>query len=202
MGRGFIVGREHSSTQIDLLILKQDKPTLFRDGDLAIVTPEAPGAIAEVKTSLEGPRAWYEAAKKLATHGGVCKKIGKNEPWLGIFTYEGAPSHRNNILNALCRVYRETGIPINCVSCGRDLFCRFWDIHETEPGDPPADASRKYWRAYRLDRLSPSYFISNLVDAICNVDREETDYLWFPLPDGKRPHMLEEKRAEDCEPNT
>lgn len=201
VGRGFIVGREHSSTQIDLLILKQDKPTLFRDGDLAIVTPEVPGAIAEVKTSLEGPTAWYDAARKLAEHGGICKKIAKNEPWLGIFAYEGAVSQARNILDALCQVFSETGIAINCVSCGYDLFCRFWPTGESEPGDRPADAARKYWRAYELNQLSPSYFISNLVDAICNVDRQETDYVWFALPDGKRPHMLAEKRSEDCERN-
>jgi hypothetical protein len=200
VGRGFIVGRQHSSTQIDLLILKQDKPTLFRDGDLVIVTPDVPGAIAEVKTSLEGPGAWYEAATKLAKHADACKRIAENEPWLGIFAYEGADSQADNILNALCQVYNETGIAINCVSCGYNLFCRFWPIDESEPGDSAADANREYWRAYALNHLSPSYFISNLIDAICNVDRQETDYVWFALPNGKRPTMLLEKRIEDCEP--
>jgi hypothetical protein len=34
VGRGFIVGRDHSSTQIDLFVLRPEKPTLFRDGEL------------------------------------------------------------------------------------------------------------------------------------------------------------------------
>ena len=42
VGRGFIVGRSYSSTQLDLLVLRPDKPTLFRDGELAIVTPDVP----------------------------------------------------------------------------------------------------------------------------------------------------------------
>ena len=48
VSRGFIVGRESSSTQIDVFVLKQDKPTLFRDGDLVIVTADVPAAIVEV----------------------------------------------------------------------------------------------------------------------------------------------------------
>ena len=201
VGRGFIVGRESSSTQIDLFVLRPDKPTLFRDGELAIVTPDVPGAIAEVKTKLEGRAAWYEAATKLAAHGQVCAQVAHNKPWLGIFAYEGNTNQADNILDAICRVHQETGIAINCVTCGYDLFVRYWPPGEYEPGDNPAvDSNRKYWRAYELNRLSPSYFISNLVDAICNVDRNETDYAWFAYQGGKRPHMLAEKRGEDCEP--
>jgi hypothetical protein len=200
VGRGFIVSREYSSTQIDLLVLRPDKPTLFRDGELAIVTPDVPGAIAEVKTNLGGKVAWYEAAKKLVTQGQVCTKMAKNKPWLGIFSYEGATNQAHNILDAICRVHQETGIAINCVTSGYNLFVRYWPPGEYESGDNPAvDLHRKYWRAYKLNRLSPSYFISNLVDAICNVDRNETGYAWFAHQNGKRPHMLTEKRGEDCE---
>ncbi|HEV2396079.1 MAG TPA: DUF6602 domain-containing protein [Candidatus Sulfotelmatobacter sp.] len=196
VGRGFIVARDSSSTQIDLLVLKPEKPTLFRDGELAIVTPDVPRAIAEVKTKLEGMNAWYEVVNKLAMHGQFCKNVANNEPWLGIFVYEGSPSQTDNILDAMHRTYQETGIAINCVTCGYDVFVRYWPIGEYEPGDDPvADAKRQYWRAYNLNRLSPSYFTSNLVDAICNVDREETDYAWFAFPNGKRPHIIAEKQA-------
>src|SRR5260370_4696277 len=201
VGRGFMVGRECSSTQIDLLVLLQGKPTLFRDGELAIVTADVPGAIAEVKTKLEGPAAWYEVVKKLPDDGKFCKQVAKNEPWLGVFAYEGNDSQVDNILDAICRVSKETGIAVNCVTCGYNLFVRYWPVGEHEPGDSAADAKRKYWRAYKLNQLSPSYFVSNLIDAICNVDRYETDYVWFAHPDGKRPHFLAEQRAEDCEPD-
>jgi len=195
VGRGFIVARDSSSTQIDLLVLKPEKPTLFRDGELVIVTPDVPRVIAEVKTKLEGPAAWYEVVKKLAAHGQFCRKVN-NEPWLGLFVYEGNPLQADNVLDALSRIYEETGIPINCVTCGHDIFVRHWPVDEYEPGDDPvADAKRQYWRAYNLNGLSPSYFTSNLVDAICNVDRKETDYAWFAYPDGKRPHIIAEKQA-------
>lgn len=201
VGRGFIVGRQYSSTQIDLLVFRPDKPTLFRDGDLAIVTPDVPGAITEVKTNLVGENAWYETAIKLARVGQACTQVSNNVPWLGIFAYEGTVDQDQNILNAICRVHQETGIPINCVTCGYDLFVRYWPVGEHEAGDDPVvDLNRKYWRVYELNRLSASYFISNLVDAICNVDRNETDYAWFAHQGGKKPHMKAEKWLEECEP--
>src|SRR5262245_16534154 len=48
VGRGFIVTRDQASTQIDLLIVDGNAPTLFKDGDLMIVTPDAVRAIIEV----------------------------------------------------------------------------------------------------------------------------------------------------------
>ena len=113
----------------------------------------------------------------MAEHGRLCRDVARNELWLGVFTYEGTTSQACTILEALCLVYRETGIAINCIACGNDLFVRYWPPGECEPGDNPTDAERKYWRAYNLQRLAPSYFISNLIHAICGVDRKETDYL-------------------------
>ena len=200
VGRGFMVSRDHSSTQIDLLVLKQEKPTLFRDGELAIVTPDAPGAIVEVKTNLSGPVAWYNASKTLAEHGRMCEQVAKNKPWLGLFAYEGDPKQSEVILNAICRVHRETGIAINCVASGPDLFVRYWPVGDSEPGDNDEDIGSKYWRSYNLKQLSPSYFLSNLIDVICNIDRTETDYVWFAYAGGKREHLLDERGGNDCEP--
>ncbi|MHB8870195.1 MAG: DUF6602 domain-containing protein [Thermoleophilia bacterium] len=198
VARGFVVGRQWSSTQIDLMVLKPGKPTLFRDGDLAIVTPDVPGAVVEVKTSLNGPGNWYRVVKNLADHGQQCKAIAKNAPWLGVFSYEGDNSEAGHVLNALRRVHRETGVAINCVTSGDSLFIRYWPSGEHELGDDPiVDSQREYWRAYALNRLSASYFIGNLVDAVCDIDRTETDYAWFAHPGGKRPHILQEIRAED-----
>ena len=89
VGRGFVVGREFTSTQIDVLILKTGKPFLFRDGELSIVTPDVPAAIVEVKTRIEGPARWDDVFEKLAATATACKQVSNNEPWLGVFAYEG-----------------------------------------------------------------------------------------------------------------
>jgi hypothetical protein len=202
VGRGFVVGRDQSSTQIDMLVLKAHKPTLFRDGDLVVVTPDVPGAIVEVKTRLVGARAWYGAAAKLARHGLICKDISGNFPWLGLFSYDGDDSQTEHILNAVCRAYRDTGIAINCATSGYDIFVRYWPPGHYEPGDDALiDGPRSFWRAYQLVRLAPSYFISNLVDSMTNIDRDETDHVWFAHQGGKGPFRIAERRREECEPN-
>jgi hypothetical protein len=199
VGRGFVVDRDYSSTQIDLLVHRPDKPTLFSDGELAIVTPDVPGAIVEVKTRIEGPNEWTKVIKKLAQHGRRCKDLSNNSPWLGLFVYDSENPNADQILEVLCRIHKETGVAVNCVTCGYDLFIRYWPQGEYEPGDDQElDPKRQYWRAYELIHLSPSYFISNLIDAICSVDGEETGHVWYAHQDGKRPHMIREKRVEDC----
>jgi hypothetical protein len=171
VGSGFIVGRGRNSTQIDLLVLKQFKPMLFREGDVAVVAPEVPAVIVEVKSELAGPVAWYEALLKLAKNGEICRTVANNEPWLGLFAYEGDDGQARNILEAMCRVYRETQTAINCVCVGNALFVRYWPTGQHEAGDDPeTDSNRRYWRAYNLERLAPSYFISNLIDGVCDLD--------------------------------
>ena len=197
VGRGFIVDRRGSSTQIDLFVLKHGKPTLFRDGELAIVTPDVPDAIVEVKTRVEGPAAWREVVTKLAKLGQICKKVANNEPWLGVFAYEGGDDQADHITAAVCSAYKETKVAINCVTCGYDVFARSWRAGESEPGERLfEDAETGRVRVYRLERLSPAYFTSNLVDAICDLDRQETDYAWFAHPEGKAPYMIAERKLE------
>lgn len=201
IGRGFIVSREKSSSQIDIMVLKERKPTLFKDGDLFIVTPDVPDVIVEVKTKLQGFQAWHETLLKLAENAEICKDVSGNTPWLGLFVYEGTATQADNIINAVCEVHSETGVRINCVSCGDDIFMRFWPLEESEEIEEyENDSDREYWRVYELRALAKSYFISNLVDSICNVDRIVTDYSWFALEGGKGPHMIPggERRIEDC----
>ena len=77
IGTGFIVNNlsEHS-TQIDVLIVDRSHPTLFKDGDLLIVTPSAVRAIIEVKTLISGPKAFEDALDKLAE----CRRICRTSP--------------------------------------------------------------------------------------------------------------------------
>jgi hypothetical protein len=200
VGRGFVIDRDDSSTQIDVLVLRDEKPTLFRDGDLAIVTPDAPGVIAEIKTSATGPKAWRDIAIKLAKHGERCRRLANNEPWLGIYSFESDDSQVKHVLEAMRAAAKETGVPINCVCLGDDLFVRYWPSGESEPGDSNAEREQRHWRAYRLEHLAPSYFVGNLVDGMCNIDKKGTDYAWFVYQDGKRTRKIRECNAEDCLP--
>ena len=205
IGRGFIVARNQLSTQIDILVLKPGKPILFQDGDLFIVTPDVPGAIIEVKSEIQGFQQWKQVTEKLASNGKICQDVGQNRPWLGIFSYQGSEQQIGHALDAVCRVYNNDnndvrsnmGAIINCITIGNDYFIRYWEEGERELGDSEEESVRPRFKAYELTGLSPSYFIGNLVDAMCNVDRWETGYTWFAYKQGKqRGERLIENR--DC----
>lgn len=89
VGSGFIVGRERHSTQIDLLVLKQSKPMLFREGDVAIVAAEAPAVLVEVKSGVAGPEAWYQVLLKLARNGELCRPLLRMRFGLGCLPTKG-----------------------------------------------------------------------------------------------------------------
>ena len=54
VAHGFVVSEHETSTEIDILIIDRDRPTLFKDGDLVIVSADAVRAMLEVKTNLDG----------------------------------------------------------------------------------------------------------------------------------------------------
>jgi hypothetical protein len=193
IGRGFIVTAGDSSTQLDLLIVDGSKPTLFRDGDLLLVTPDCVRAVIEVKTSLDTSSDVEECAVKLAQVGSLCQTSIGISPWLGIFSYEGRLRRDTLLLDAVESADRKTGIPINCLAYGKDHFLRYWALNEHERGDRLNAPAPARWRVYGLKDLASAYFVGNAVDSISNLDRQSSSYAWFPLTDGKKDFMLHER---------
>ena len=52
IGRGFIISADGSSTQIDVLVYRNDSPVFFRDADLVFIPPEGVLAVIEVKSNI------------------------------------------------------------------------------------------------------------------------------------------------------
>jgi hypothetical protein len=184
IGRGFIVTPDDSSTQIDILIVNANKPTLFKEGDLLIVTPDAVLGIIEVKTNTDHDIA--EALVKLSNNGAMCRQVtGKDSVWTGLFSFEDRPRIHKRILRELGSAYHQTGQKVNCVSCGRDVFIRFWDqgLQVGSPENGPV------WHSYALPNVAPSYFIGNLVDSISKVDNNSAGFAWFPVLGGKERYL-------------
>ena len=68
VANGFFSDAIVPSSQIDILITDANKPTLFRNGDFVVVTPDCVKAIIEVKTELKGSTLISNALKKLANN--------------------------------------------------------------------------------------------------------------------------------------
>lgn len=185
VGRGFIVAENQSSSQIDVLIVDARKPTLFKDGDLLIVTPDAVLGVIEVKTRLQSPRQFGDVLTKLSQIEELCRDItGQDKVWSGLFVFEGASDltrlHKQ-ALEGLGSAYNATRRIVNCISCGKTVFIRHWnrgaDVNSNERGP--------VWHSYELDKVAPSYFVGNLIDWISSIDNSTASYAWFPAIGGK-----------------
>lgn len=194
VGRGFVVSPHTSTTQLDLLIVDGATPTLFRDGDLLFVTPDCVRAVIEVKTSLDSSPELKKCAVKLAKVGELCRTCVDAVPWLGIFSYEGTLKADTLLLDAVEMAAKRTDIPINSVAYGRDYFVRYWPEGEYEQGDDHRLPAYARWRSYRLEHLASSYFVGNVVDSLTKLNRGSSSYAWFPLTDGKKVHLLNERK--------
>ena len=197
VGTGFFSDTFEPSSQIDILITDASKPTLFRNGDFLVVTPDCVKAIIEVKTELNGPKKILEALTNLADN---VQRIRRHNPacWAGLFIYEGPSFDQNNFLQqsrSKSRGMLETVSQvsnrspekgINCISVGANIFVRFWPNGAEHVGGILRGAG---WQSYIFNNnhhngLSPAYFIGNLVMHLTAPDDLEVRRAWFPIQDG------------------
>lgn len=187
VGRGFVCFRDKSSNQIDIMVTAYDRPTLFKDGELALVTPDAVEAIIEVKTALRSGSDIGQAIEKLSENAGRIRFGGNKNCQAGLFVYE-EPENGNRMHEIILRALqsaangRETKV-VNWIAFGPDRFFRFWknskkNVRGTYDG--PA------WHSYDLvDGLAHAYFVSNVVWDVSRQNSLNMQYAWFPVEGGK-----------------
>ena len=180
VGTGFICGRDENSRQTDILITSKHKPTLFKDGELVLVTPDAVEAIIEVKTRL--PNNLGNILKKLGDDVEMIRSEGNPKCKAGLFVYEPPAQEHRRLLQKIKQATRENEQRvINWLAAGPDLFIRFWDRGDdvSSPVDGPV------WHSYELRELAHAYFISNVVWDTCPHANPLCKYAWFPVEGGK-----------------
>lgn len=181
IGTGFVCGPEKSSHQLDILITARNKPTLFKDGELLFVTPDAVLAIIEVKTSM--PTDIVGVLDKLADDVSMIRGNGSLECKAGLFIYNASgKGYYQSLLKNLQEVSRgDINRVINWITAGPDLFIRFWQ----NGNDENSTIKEEVWHSYYLENLSHAYFMSNVVWDTCPHLDFNMQYAWFPIEGGK-----------------
>lgn len=202
IGRGFVVTREEVSTQIDVLVVDGRMPTLFKDGDLMIVTPDSVRGIIEVKTRLDGQQNLTEQCIKLARIQKLCKTDALDHfgPWTGLFVYEADSDRHEQLLRAVGAAFHETDTAINCVAYGKDALVRYWKWADVQSGAIETDEKGCFWHSYEIEHLSPAYFIGNLLESFFAEESRASDFAWFPIAGGKDPHRRFRLRQGEADP--
>lgn len=183
VGKGFVCYQDGSSTQIDILAVSKNKPSLFKDGGLFIVTPDAPEAIIEVKTS-QNVTNLRDTFGELADNVERIRNSGNSNCYAGLFVYEDNEACIDtSVLRALYdsanRIERRT---INWVALGPKRFFRFWDRGE----DVHSICHGPVWHSYELeDGLAYAYFLSNIIWDTSRNNNLDMQFAWFPLEGGK-----------------
>lgn len=66
VGTGFVMGEQGLSTQVDIIIYRNDFPVMFRQSDFVIVVPEPVLGIIEVKSHITGATQLTQVIDKLS----------------------------------------------------------------------------------------------------------------------------------------
>lgn len=188
-GTGFVVTREACSSQIDILVVDKSLPTLFQDGDLVIVTPEAARAAIEVKTTLIGQQAFQQAFSTHAANQSLCfpsRNLARNQLWTGLFAYNAVANQERNLLLALKRAADETRMPVKCVAYGSDVLIQFVNNYQVTQDVRISNG----WICWNTPGLAASFFLTLLLDHFGQMSVYSDRAAWFPQQPTNRPTLF------------
>jgi hypothetical protein len=191
VGKGFVITRDGSSSQIDVLLYDRSKPLLYQDGDLVIDTSDLCLGIIEVKTRLDATRL-REAIHKVANCQYHVSRYAQCRPFTGLFSFEHDGEDYQTLLQDLKSAAAGSDRRVlNCVSLGTSLFARHWYCAPEKPGFPA-----NIFRAYNLEDMAPAYFVHNAIEYLCSQSVLDNNQIWYP-PEGKEARTLGQISVRD-----
>ncbi len=180
VGTGFVVNSFGPSGEIDVLVVDKNKPTLFKDGELLIVTPESVKVVLEVKTSLRGPSEVSDALEQLAERKAVVTRHVECQNVLaGLFVYDGDDDRHKTILESL----RDASQIIDLVSYGQDTFVKYFKPR----GDGGQQTPDNAWHSFDVQGLAPANFIASIIERVVPNGQDCGSFAWFhPIDNSNR----------------
>ncbi len=171
IGTGFIIkgdGEKYKcSNQVDILVFDFSYPILFSEGDFHIVTPNGVKAVIEVKSNIEN----QDLSNIINKMNSVGEFIGKNKIFNGIFSFGGYEALNEDTMRRRVEDKIKYGFErvkpmfVNHISLNSNIFMKRWNSK---------------FSVYKLENLSFSYFISNLIYHVTDKPIEDESKMWFP----------------------
>ncbi len=177
IGTGFIVNRgSECSTQIDLLLVDSDHPTLFKDGDLLIVTPSAVRGVIEVKTTLSGPQELTKTTRKVLDCKLLCREWpGWNDIFTGVFVYDAGNDQALNLAQAAKTCYDERKGLLDAFCYGTSLIASRGTFPQNN-----GDSTISPCIVWETPGLAPAYFNSFIVSKLSRLEMMVNSSAWSP----------------------
>lgn len=198
VGSGFIVqsninniNQATISTQLDIIVYDNTYPVLFSEGDFIITTQNNVRAIVEVKTRVVNENGQrnslsnvMETFNRLSDFEIINDK-SETRIFKGIFVFD----YDGNVqCDRMDEILRLSDGMVNHISLGKNIFIRHW-INGYGLVEP-VDCINDFYNIYRLNDLSYSYFISNLVQSSSRNDMDDRDWFLFPIEGTKEQYRI------------
>jgi len=167
------------SSQLDIIIYENTKPVLFSEGDFIITTISNVRGIIEVKSRITEHSIRSVIDQFDNSISGFIPDIIEmvdRKIFTGVFSFEFQGNIASqNIDNALKRSQHI----INHISLGTNYFIKYWQANERDRLAEHVECPGNFYNLYNIERLSFSYFISNLIHITCGgLD----DRYWYSFP--------------------
>lgn len=197
IGTGFILkADEHDnlksipSSQLDIIVYDNTVPVLFSEGDFIITTMTNVRAIIEVKSKIKNgdfKEIVEKFDKSISPFISALNNPNRKKIFTGVFAFEFDDDIKIiSIKNAL----RNSNRIVNHISLGSNFFIRHWEQKDAENITPPVDCVNDFYNIYKLNDLSFSYFISNLID-MTSGGLNDRDWFSYPVPGTKETNKLD-----------
>lgn len=181
------------SKQIDLIVYDNAIPVVFQEGDFVIVMDSAVRGIVEVKSNILTNGDSEKTLMHIVTKLNHLREFaafnfpdGGRKKFIGVFSFD----YRDEDFESeqIAEVLKVSAGFVNHISLGKDKFIRFWEsadgLYPQETVDGP------YYQKYNIGSLSFSYFISNLIHIVSNIDPQDRYWFSFPLPRTKEEYRV------------
>jgi len=179
IGTGFVVNHFGPSGEIDILVVDKEMPTLFKDGELLIVTPESVRAVIEVKTRLSSPSEIKEAVLQLAVRKAVvARHVQCQNVWAGLLVYEGEDDRHHALLEALHQVQCEQRTLVDFVCYGEDTVVKYFGM----PVEVSAIWPDHAWHSFHMLGVAPTNFVASLIEHLVPPKKDLGSFAWFRPP--------------------
>lgn len=187
IGTGFVMCENNIITsQIDIIIYKNDIPLFFKKGNFVIVPKECVLGIIEVKTNITSSIVSSDLFEKAHKNG---KLIGC-DIFNGIFSFETGFSLENNISQSMSEHIKNNAGYINNISFGKDFFMKYW-----AKGNLSQKILNPNYSLYKIKDLSFGYFLSNLIEDVYKLDAKKKlpksiKNSLYPIEESKEAHFI------------
>ena len=190
VGTGFIVNQDQISTQIDIIVYRNEIPIILQQGDFVIVPSDAVLGVIEVKTSLKRD----EIAEIIDKAAMVNSLFSDRKIFNGIFAFDNNVNwNREGRLDVVKDALSDCRGLVNYICFGQNYFAKYWDANQ-----PFSENDYPHYSFYRIENLSFGYFISNLIEDIyCMTENKHLPQtmskMFYPIENTKEAH-----RFDDC----